>query len=92
MRVLVVGAVADFRSTRGQGQVLGVDGVRHIQRGEALGQELCQVEIDHWSMVLVDRLAAARDDQIGDENLHGLAVLVQGRRPHLDQPLIRARL
>jgi len=54
MRVLVVGAVADFRSTRGQGQVLGVDGVRHIQRGEALGQELCQVEIDHWSMVLVD--------------------------------------
>jgi hypothetical protein len=31
-------------------------------------------------MVLVDRLAAARDDQIGDD------------RPHLDQPLIRARL
>ena len=54
MRVLVVGAVADFRSTGGQGQVLGVDGVRHIQRGEALGQELCQVEIDHWTMVLVD--------------------------------------
>src|ERR1700738_1858913 len=38
------------------------------------------------------RLLAARDDQIGDEDLHGLAVLVQGRRPHLDQPLVRAGL
>jgi hypothetical protein len=35
---------------------------------------------------------AARHDQIGDENLRGLAVLVQHRRPHLDQPLVRARL
>jgi len=26
-------------------------------------------------------------DQIGDENLHGVTVLVQRRGPHLDQPL-----
>ena len=39
--------VADFRGAGGQGQVLGIDGIRHIQRGETLGQQLCRVEIDH---------------------------------------------
>src|SRR5271165_367884 len=39
--------VADFRGAGGQGQVLGVDGVRHIERGQPLGQQLCRVEIDH---------------------------------------------
>src|SRR5262252_6154410 len=33
-----------------------------------------------------------RDDQVADRDLHRLAVLVAGRRLHLDQALVRARL
>ncbi len=36
--------------------------------------------------------AAARHDEIADMDLHGLAVLVQRCRPHLDQALVRTRL
>src|SRR6266851_6931336 len=37
-------------------------------------------------------LHAARHYEGADEALHGFAVLVQRRRPHLDQPLVRTRL
>src|SRR5215813_5352584 len=34
----------------------------------------------------------AAHDQAADEDLHGVAVLVQRRRPYLEQPLVRMRL
>src|SRR5713101_7977475 len=37
-------------------------------------------------------LHTARHNEVADEDLHGFAVLVQRRRPHLDQPLVRTRL
>src|SRR5712691_13318565 len=35
---------------------------------------------------------AAPHDKVADEDLHGFAVLVQCRRPHLKQPVVRTRL
>jgi len=37
-------------------------------------------------------LHTARYHEVADENLHGFAVLVQRRRSHLEQPLVRTRL
>jgi hypothetical protein len=34
---------------------------------------------------------SAQDDQVRDHDLHGLAGLVQRRRPYLEQPLLRPR-
>src|SRR6266568_1328003 len=36
-------------------------------------------------------MPAARHDEIRDEDLHGLAMLVERRRPDLDQPLLGTR-
>jgi len=33
-------------------------------------------------------LHTARHHKVADEDLHGFAVLVQRRHPHLDQPLV----
>src|SRR6266568_1937191 len=37
-------------------------------------------------------LHAAPHDKVADEDQYGFAVLVQRRRPHRDQPLVRSRL
>src|SRR5262245_11015059 len=35
---------------------------------------------------------AARHHEVGDEDLHGFTVLIERRRPHLEQPLVWTRL
>ncbi len=39
--------VADLRGAGRQGQVLGVDGIDHVQRGQSLRLQLGRIEIDH---------------------------------------------
>src|SRR5712691_6127853 len=39
-----------------------------------------------------DLLSTAQHYEVADEDQHGFAVLVQRRRPHLDQPLVQTRL
>ena len=39
--------VADLGRARRQGQVLGIDRVDDVERRQALGQQLCRIDIDH---------------------------------------------
>ena len=43
---------ADLLVAAGEGQVLRVDRVHHLQRSEALGQQLCLIDVDHDLPVL----------------------------------------
>jgi hypothetical protein len=57
--VRTVVGVADFPAG-GQGQILGADCIRHVQRGETL-RRACRIEIDHDLAV-----SAARRRRKGD--------------------------
>ena len=61
--------IADLGKTRRHGQVLGVDGVHHIDRRQALGLELEEIKIDHDLSILAARGRRQRDSMNGRELL-----------------------
>jgi len=52
---------AEFRGARRQGQVLRVDRVDHIERGQPLGEQLVGIDIDHDLAVFAARRRRQRD-------------------------------
>jgi hypothetical protein len=61
--------IADLGRARRQGQVLGVDGIDHVERREPLGLQLQRIEIDHDLAVLAAGRGGQGDDVDGRELL-----------------------